>query len=160
MNIKQIGIALVVIFFIAIAIFAQTLIKIEQRSQMQDILQRGNYLVSLIALHPIKDFYGNRNDLFLKTLAEQISSDGLVYCFVHDQAGNPLVSFVSRDVVSQIPPEVQTRSLYVNGLTQQTFKINGTKNTINEFAKPIFEDGQRSGTVRLGFNLPSPASPF
>jgi signal transduction histidine kinase len=42
----------------------------------------------------------------------------------------------------------------VNGLVHQTFKINGTDNLINEFAKPIYQNGEKSGTVRMGFDLP------
>jgi signal transduction histidine kinase len=57
-------------------------------------------------------------------------------------------------VVDQIPPDVKQRSLYVNGLIHQTFKINGTDDLINEFAKPIYENGEKSGTVRMGFDLP------
>jgi signal transduction histidine kinase len=40
------------------------------------------------------------------------------------------------------------------GLSKQTFQLNGTKSTFYEFAKPIFENGQKTGTVRLGFKLP------
>jgi two-component system sensor histidine kinase VicK len=32
--------------------------------------------------------------------------------------------------------------------------MEGTDDLINEFAKPIYQDGQRSGTVRMGFDLP------
>jgi len=40
------------------------------------------------------------------------------------------------------------------GLTNQTFKVSGPENRVYEFAKPIFEGGQRTGTVRLGFEVP------
>lgn len=40
------------------------------------------------------------------------------------------------------------------GLSKQHFQLNGTKRTFYEFAKLIFENGQKTGTVRLGFKLP------
>jgi signal transduction histidine kinase len=40
-------------------------------------------------------------------------------------------------------------------LTKQVFSISGTKDTIFEFAKPVFENGNRAGTIRLGLKLPT-----
>ena len=159
MQIKRVSVILVAIILIGIAIFARTLIRDEERSRTQDILQKGNYLVSLIALHPIEDFNGEKSNLFLKTLAEQVSSEGLIYCFIHDRTGHPLVSFVNHNIASKIPPDISMRSLYVEGLTQQTFRLIGSNTTINEFAKPVYENGQKSGIVRLGFNV-APVSLF
>lgn len=154
MRISRFGIATIIIFLIGIVIFAQTLIQHERRARTRDLRHTGNYLVSLIALHPMEDFYTGKRDFIVKTLAEYVTSEGLVYCFVHDHTGAPLLSLAHRDVVSQIPPDVEQRSLYVNGLIHQTFKMNGTDHTIDEFAKPIYQNGQKSGTVRMGFDLP------
>jgi signal transduction histidine kinase len=159
MQIKRISILLVVIILLGIGIFAQSLIRHEERFRTRDILHKGNYLVSLIALHPIRDFTGEKSSYFLKTLTEQVTSDGLVYVFIHDRAGQPLVSLARHDLAAQIPNSIQMRSLYVNALTHQTFTVSGLKHTVNEFSKPIYEEGQRSGTVRLGLSL-APISAF
>ncbi|NOR25876.1 MAG: PAS domain-containing protein [Desulforhopalus sp.] len=159
MQIKRVSVLLVAVILIGISVFAHTLIRDEERFRTQDILKKGNYLVSLIALHPIEYFYGDKNNLFLKTLAEQVASEGLVYCFIHDRTGQPLVSFVNHNVASQIPPDVLMRSLYVEGLTQQTFRLTGSNTTINEFTKPVYQNGEKSGIVRLGFNV-APVSLF
>lgn len=159
MKIKRISILLVVIILMGVGIFAQSLIRHEERFRTRDILHKGNYLVSLIALHPIRDFTGEKSGYFLKTLTEQVTSDGLVYVFIHDRTGQALVSLARHDLASQIPNSIQMRSLYVNGLTHQTFTVSGLKHTVNEFSKPIYEDGQRSGTVRLGLSL-APISAF
>ena len=154
MKISRFGIATIVMFIVGIAIFAQSLIQHEERKRTRDLRHKGNYLVSLIALHPMEDFHTDKRDFIVKTLAEYVTSEGLVYCIVHDQTGAPLLSLAHREVVDQIPPDVKQRSLYVNGLVHQTFKMNGTDNLINEFAKPIYQDGHKSGTVRMGFDLP------
>ena len=154
MKISRFGIATIVMFLVGIAIFAHSLIQHEENERTRDLRQKGNYLVSLVALHPMEDFYTGKREFIVKTLAEYVNSEGLVYCIVHDQNGAPLLSLVHREVVDKIPPDVKQRSLYVSGLIHQTFKMEGTDDLINEFAKPIYQDGQKSGTVRMGFDLP------
>jgi len=154
MRISRFGIATIVMFLVGIVIFAQSLIQHEENKRTRDLRHKGNYLVSLMALHPMEDFNTGKRDFIVKTLAEYVTSEGLVYCIVHDQTGAPLLSLAHREVVDKIPPDVKQRSLYVNGLIHQTFKMNGTDNLINEFAKPIYQDGEKSGTVRMGFDLP------
>jgi len=154
MKISRFGVATIVMFIVGIAIFAQSLIQHEENKRARDLRHKGNYLVSLVALHPMEDFNTGKRDFIVKTLAEYVTSEGLVYCIVHDQTGAPLLSLAHREVVDKIPADVKQRSLYVNGLVHQTFKMNGTDNLINEFAKPIYQDGEKSGTVRMGFDLP------
>ena len=43
--------------------------------------------------------------------------------------------------------------MYTLNLKRQTYTISSTGHTIFEFAKPIFENGQRAGTVRLGLKF-------
>jgi signal transduction histidine kinase len=154
MKISRFGVATIVMFIVGIAIFAQSLIQHEENKRARDLRHKGNYLVSLVALHPMEDFNTGKRDFIVKTLAEYVTSEGLVYCIVHDQTGAPLLSLAHREVVDKIPADVKQRSLYVNGLVHQTYKMNGTDNLINEFAKPIYQDGEKSGTVRMGFDLP------
>jgi len=82
MKVQRITIATLVIFVIGIGIFAQTLHQQEQRSRTQDLQHKGNYLVSLVALHPMENFLGIKRDYIVKTLAEYVTSDGLIYCIV------------------------------------------------------------------------------
>ena len=154
MKIHRMGIVLTVFVLIGIAIFGLVLAQQEKKSKLQDLLHRGRYLTGLIALHPTADFKGGKQDFFLRTLTENTSYQGFVYCYVHDKAQQPFVSLVPKDIASDIPYEVQTASLQAMGLSQQTYRLNGTKSTLYEFAKPIFENGQKTGTVRLGFKLP------
>ena len=154
MRISRFGIATIVMFLVGIAIFAQSLIQHEEKKRERDLRHKGNYLVSLVALHPMEDFYTGKRDFIVKTLAEYVTSEGLVYCIVHDQTGAPLLSLAHREMIYKIPTDVKQRSLYVNGLVHQTFKMSGTDNLINEFAKPIYQEGEKSGTVRMGFELP------
>jgi len=154
MKISRFGIATVVMFLVGIAIFSHSLIQHEEKERIRDLRNKGDYLVSLMALHPVEDFYSGKRDFIVKTLAEYITSEGLVYCIVHDQTGAPLLSLAHREVVDKIPLDIKRRSLYENGLIHQTFKMDGSDDLINEFAKPIYKNGEKSGTVRMGFDLP------
>jgi PAS domain S-box-containing protein len=154
MKIHRMGIVLTVFVLMGIAIFGLILVQQEKESKLQNLLDRGRYLTGLIALHPVEYFKGDKQDFFLRTLTENTSSEGLVYCFVHDQAQQPFVSLASKNIASDIPYDVKAASLQAMGLSQQSYQLNGTKSTLHEFAKPIFENGKKTGTVRLGFKLP------
>ncbi|MCG6980733.1 MAG: hypothetical protein LJE88_04935 [Deltaproteobacteria bacterium] len=154
MRISRFGIATTAMFLVGIIIFAHSLIQHEETKRERELRHRGNYLVSLMALHPMEDFNTGKREFIVKTLAEYVTSEGLVYCIVHDQTGAPLLSLAHHEVIDKIPSDIRQRSLYVNGLVHQTFKMDGTDDVINEFAKPIYQNGQKSGTVRMGFDLP------
>ena len=154
MKTSRIGIAVFVLFVIGISIFTRILIQQEKRYKIEDTLNKGTYLVSIISLYPIRDLERDKRNFFLRTLTEYTSYEGLVYFFIHDHTGHRVVSLAPSDLASKIPNDIQVKSLYTMGLTKQTFKVSGSGHTIYEFAKPIFENGQRAGTVRLGLKLP------
>jgi len=154
MKLQNVIIALAVVIILGIGVFIQVLIKQEEKQDLQGMASKGKYLVSLVATHSIKDFKGDRRDFFLKTLAEYTSSEGLIYCFISDQEGNLLVSLAPEGQLARIPEEIATRSLNTIGLTEQTYMDSQLGLVIYEFSKPIYEDGQRTATVRLGFRLP------
>ena len=155
----RINIALFAIFFIGISILTLNLKRQDEKQNMQDILNKGDYLVSLISLYPIMDFEADKRGFFLRTLTEYTSKEGFIYLFIHDRAGDILVSLSSKDLSSKIPNDIKAKSISTAGLTKQTFKISGSKDRIFEFAKPVFKNGQRAGTIRLGLKL-APASLF
>lgn len=150
MKFKKIGIALLVFVIIGMAIFAQILIRQEKRANLQEIQSKGNHIVSLIALHSIQDFEGDRSAFFLRTLMEYPSYQGLAYCFINDRNGKPIISLNHGNLGSEIPYHIQAKSLNAMGLTYQAFKTKGSDHEIYEFAKPIFENGKKTGTVRIG----------
>ena len=154
MKAKRATIAVVALFFISIAVLAQILTRHERKHLTEDTINKGNYLVSLISLHPISYFDSERCDLFLRTITQYTSYEGLAYFFVHNESGQPVVSLAAIEPASSIPAEIHMKSLHTMGLLSQTFKVNGSKVAIYEFAKPVFEKGKKVGTVRLGLKLP------
>jgi len=153
MKLQRIGIALLAIFIIGITILALNLKRQDEKQNTLNLVSKGNYLVSLISLYPVMDFEDENRDFFLRTLTEYTSQEGFVYFFIHDHTGKALVSLAAKDLASKIPNDIQANALYSTALTKQTFKVNGSKGTIFEFAKPVFKNGERSGTIRLGLKL-------
>lgn len=156
---QRIGIALFIIFVVGITILTLSLKRQDEKQNVHQIVSKGNSLISLISLYPLTDFETEKRDFFLRTLTEYTFQEGFVYLFIHDHSGIALVSLAANDLAAQIPNHIQANSLNAGGLIKQRFTLNGSKGTIFEFAKPVFKNGQRSGTIRLGLKL-LPASLF
>jgi two-component system sensor histidine kinase VicK len=139
---------------VGIATISLALANHEKKQNMRHIYTKGNYLVSLIATHPISSLGNERRDIVLKTLAKFTYPEGVAYCIIHDDAGLPMIVLTPKDMVAKIPPAVKTKSLYAIGLTQQKYRLHGSQKILYEFATPMFEKGQKTGTVRIGINLP------
>ena len=154
MKFSRIGLALLVFIMVGTAVFTRILIQQEEKESIKEILSKGNRIVSLIALHSIRDFEDERRACFLRTLVEYTSSQGLVYCVINDQTGQQIVSLFPHNSGSQIPNDIQTDSLAVMELTHQVFKAGESGDTIYQFAKPVFENGKKTGTIRIGLRLP------
>ncbi len=159
LKIPRFSIFLFIFVLMCTVIIAQILIRQEEKYQLRDLLDRGNYLISLISLHPLNDFQGDKRDFFLRTLTENTTYQGLVYFYIHDAGKLPIVSLTPDNIASEIPHDIQMASLNAMGLKKQPFTAGKSKITVYEFAKPIFEQGKKTGTVRLGLKPPS-TSPF
>jgi signal transduction histidine kinase len=149
-----IGAALVLLLLVGGMIIMGIMSRQEEKQNIQDILKKGNYLVSLISLHSLGDFQGEKGRFFLRTLTEYVSPEGLAYCIIHDGTGRRVVSLAPDELMNKIPDKIKMMSLANNGLTNASFELNGSDGRAYEFAKPLFENGERRGTVRLGFLLP------
>lgn len=142
------------VFAVGIVAIAQALADHDKKQHMRDIYTKGSYLVSLIATHPISSLDYNRREFMLKTLAKFTYPEGVAYCIIHDESGRPVIALTPQDMAAKIPPNVQVKSLYSIGLTQQQYRLSGSRDSFYEFAMPVFDNGHKTGTVRVGLNLP------
>lgn len=155
MKAKSIGIAFFVLILLSLVVLLQLLIRTEKKAAINDLYGRGDHIVGLLSLHSIKDFAGAKRDLLIKTLMQSDLHQGIVYCYIHDQNGKPLVSLALSQIASEVPYHIQVNSLAAMGLVHQFYKPIESNISIYEFAKPIFEKGEKTGTVRVGFRSPS-----
>lgn len=154
MRIRWVGIALITFSILGTLAVMQFLIRNEEKYETQDIMSKGNYLTSLIALHPLKDFTGENRKVFLRTFKEYLVNDRLLYCLIHDKEGESLLVLAPQGLAAVIPKDIKLKSLHAMGLSTQSYTVNGLKYPIYEFAKPIINSGQKTGIVRLGFKAP------
>jgi len=153
MRLSWIGMSLLLLLIIVTFLFSKMLTRQEEESKIQNLRSNGIHLVNLIALFPIKDFETAKRDFLLRTLSEYTSQEGLIYLFIHDNTGKPIISFAPGNTSSQIPEHVKMQSLFTMGLAEQSFKTAVSGEIVYEFAKPIFERGEKAGTVRLGLRF-------
>jgi PAS domain S-box-containing protein len=148
---------IVIVFFIfllaGIATLAQVLVKQDTKRRIREIRQKGNYLVSLIATHSLQHLENGRRDYFLKSLAAFTKPDGIAYCFVHDNTSRVVVSLVPAHLLNKIPEVIKANSLFSMGLIEQKYQIDDSTGTFYELAKPIYEKGSQTGTVRVGLHF-------
>jgi PAS domain S-box-containing protein len=155
MKIPRTASALVFLLLVGMLIMASFLVRYEARSQKNTFQDKGAYMVSLMALYHIQDFKADHHESMMRTISENISGEGFLYLFVHDLQGKDIFSMASGDISSRIPPLVITTALANPALTTQQYKLLGMDTGIYEFSKPIFENGRKAGTIRLGLQPPS-----
>jgi hypothetical protein len=146
---------LLVFSLLGTVVVTQFLVRNEQKYKTQEIVNKGNYLTSIIALHSIDDFEGKSRDNFLRTFREYLFSERLLYCLIQATDGRTLLALAPQGIMSAIPQDIHTKSLHSLGLMSQSFMVSGLNYPVYEFAKPIFQGGEKTGTVRLGFKSPS-----
>ncbi|MBW1962327.1 MAG: PAS domain-containing protein [Deltaproteobacteria bacterium] len=155
MRVWWLVVSLVVFAALGTGAASQFLVRNEQKLKKREILSKGNYLTSIVALHSIEDFKGKNRENFLRTFREYLFAESLLYCLVYDDQEKPLLVLAPPGMESSIPEHIRIRSLNSMGLTTQSYSLKGLKYSIYEFSKPIFHGGEKTGTVRLGFKAPS-----
>lgn len=152
MKLPKITLAITILCIVGMILLSHYLVKQEEKTNIRAIQEKGINLVNLLSLYTIVDYAPEKQAFFLQSLT---SYQGLSYLLVHDKAGRIIVNLAPSDILSSIPPDIQTNSIYALGITTQSFAAKNLHATIYEFAKPIFKSGQKTGTIRLGLKLPA-----
>ena len=77
-------------------------------------------MVSLVALHPMRDFKGPNHDFLARTLYENMFSEGLAYALILDKNGDPILALDPEKIVSRIPQPIHMKARYSMGLTKRS----------------------------------------
>ena len=145
------------IILAGIALFTHIHIKNNKIELRQELVDRGNNLATLISLYPVSELTKEKKDYFLKTLSEDFTSQGLVYCVIHSNQENNILELSTEGLLNKVPDDIRLRSENTRRLINEAYSIGNTDNAICEFAKPIFENGKRTAIVRLGLLVPVPS---
>lgn len=150
MKIPRIGWALISLLVTGSLLMTFFLVRYETRIKRQNFLDKGAYVVGLMALYHLQDFETGRRGLLMRTISESVSRERFHYLFVHDRQGKEIFSMTSGEVSSKIPPWIPTAALNNESLTTQQFRMPGVESEVYEFSTPILEGGKKTGTIRLG----------
>jgi len=152
MKLPKITLAIIILCIVSMILLSRYLVKQEERKIISAVQEKGINLVNLLSLYPLMDYKPDKRTLFLQSLT---SYQGLLYLLVHDKSGTVVVNLTPGDILKSIPPEIQTNSIYASGVISQNFTLKNPQATVYEFAKPIFKNGQKDGTIRLGLKIPA-----
>ena len=149
--------AIFLIILAGIALFTHIHIKNNKIEFRQELVNRGNNLATLISLYPVSELTQEKKDYFLKTLSEDFTAQGLVYCVIHSNKENNILELSTEGLLNKVPDDIRLRSENTRRLINEAYSIGNKDNAICEFAKPIFENGKRTAVVRLGLLVPVPS---
>lgn len=152
MKLPKITLAISILFIVGMILLSRFLITQEVKTNIRIVQEKGITLVNLLSLYPMMDYTPEKRAFFLQSL---MSYHGLLYLLVHDKEGRIILNLAPSDILSNIPPDIQNTSVYSIGITSQSFAVKHLQATVYEFAKPVFKDGQKTGTIRVGFKLPA-----
>jgi len=152
LKLPKITLAISVLFIVGMILLSRFLIMQEEKTNIRAVQEKGINLVNLLSLYPIMDYSPEKRAFFLQSL---ISYQGLLYLLVHDKADRIILNLAPGAILSSIPPDIQSNSIYSLGVTSQSFAFKNPRATVYEFAKPVFKNGQKTGTIRLGIKLPA-----
>ena len=144
--------SIVLLTFIAMGLLLQLLLLEESREARKALERKGYYFTNLLALHTISEFENDRRDFLLKSFLEHPLFHDLAYFCIHNNEGSPVIDLRHMDYSSQLPVDVRNRAMGSMGFQQQSFYIGDIQ--IFEFSKPLFENGAKAGTIRLGLFEP------
>ncbi len=149
---KAINFFLILLIFSGLFVITNFQLRTENKERVQEVYTKGNHLVSLIALQPMATFE-KEHDFFVRTLMEYSTKEGLAYCHIVDRSGATLVSFRLPQVNLAIKNDQNSSRVKAAGLVFSPFEFTDNDARLFDFSKPIFENGERAGTVNIGLML-------
>jgi PAS domain S-box-containing protein len=138
-----IGVSLVIIVLI-ISLFV---LYTKQKSQ-KDLIVDGFALTDMVANYSAKGLDTREASKIIKIVDRMGSKSGLVYGMIIDTNQKIITHTGSRYEDSTL---IAKRAASSNNPLQQIYEDSRTNHTIYEFSRPIYKNGRKKGTVRLGF---------
>jgi signal transduction histidine kinase len=131
------------------------LLLLQESRQARKVMERKGYsFTNLLALHTISEFKENRRDFLLRSFLEHPLFQDLAYFYIHDSERRSIIALRHPDCHPQLPLTVSDMALGSMGFQHQSFQTDD--NTyLSEFSKPVFENGVKTGTIRLGLFQPN-----
>lgn len=125
----------------------------EIKTGEQQILNDGAALCNLITDTARQEFFINSGSRNLTLLDYVVREKGVAYCLILDNTQTPLLHLGQS--LPEANPQLESNSWRAEYLLSQKYTEKQGGETIYEFAKPIYIQGEKTGLVRIGLNLSS-----
>ncbi len=114
-----------------------------------DLITDGSVLSSMVARYSLSELKRNDAKKLLEIINYTGTRSGLIYSIIMDNNENIIVQTVKRDIDNE---HISKLAVSSNNPLKQKYKDSRTNHTIHEFSRPLFKNGKKEGTVRLGFS--------
>jgi diguanylate cyclase (GGDEF)-like protein len=114
----------------------------------KELITDGMTLTSMVAGYSVNELKRDNANKLLEIVKYIGSKRGLIYSIIMDSKQRIIAHTGSSYADSTL---IAKRAASSNNPLQQTYKQNRTNYTIYEFSRPLYRNGKKEGTVRLGF---------
>jgi hypothetical protein len=146
--IQKIGLISIGASLIIIVSIVTLFVLYTNHKRQKELIADGLSLTSMVARYSVNELKRDNANKLLEVVNYAGSKSGLIYSIIIDINKKIITHTDSRYVDNSL---IAKRAASANNPLKQVYNDPGTKHTIYEFSHPIYENGKKEGTVRLGF---------
>jgi diguanylate cyclase (GGDEF)-like protein len=120
-----------------------------KQKRHKEIKASGTFLSSMLAGYSLDELKGDRVNELIKIVYYAGWENGMIYIIIADTKQNTIAR---TGIINDVDTHIVNRATHSNNFLKQTYKDSNANRTVYEFSRPIFKDGNKEGTVRLGFS--------
>ncbi len=140
----SIGITLVIIMLIMVLFVLYT-----KQKHHKVLISDGLTLTSMVASYSVSELERDNANKLLEIVNYTGRKSGMVYSII---MGSNQKIIAHADSSYEDNALIAKRAASSNNPLRQVYKDSRTKHSIYEFSRPIYKNGKKEGTVRLGFS--------
>jgi diguanylate cyclase (GGDEF)-like protein len=146
--IQKIGLISIGVSLVIIVSIVTLFVLYAKQNRHKELIADGEALTRMVARYSVSELQRDNANKLLQVVNYTGSKSGLVYSIIIDNNQK----IVARTGSRYEDMSIAKRAASANNPLKQVYKNPGTKHTIYEFSSPIYENGKKEGTVRLGFS--------
>ena len=146
--IQRIGLMCIGVSLLIIVIIMSLFILYAKQKIKTDLITDGSVLTSMVARYSLNELKRDNAKKFLQIVDYTGMRSGLVYSIIMDTNENIIVQKIKRYIDNE---HIARLAVSANNPLKQIYKDSRTNHTVYEFSYPLYHNGRKEGTVRLGF---------
>lgn len=147
--IQNIGLISIGVSLVIIVLIMSLFVLFTKQNRQKDLISDGVTLTSMVASYSMNELKKDNANKLLEIVSYTGSKSGLVYSIIMDTNQKIIARTGSNYVDNTL---IAKRAASSNNHLKQIYKNSLTNHTIYEFFRPIYKNGKKEGTVRLGFS--------